>query len=54
MGNWRKSTYSDANGGDCVEVASADFIMVHDATDRRGAVLAVSVEAWQRFAASLE
>ena len=23
MGGWRKSTYSDANGGNCVEVASA-------------------------------
>lgn len=22
MGNWRKSTYSDGNGGDCVEVGA--------------------------------
>ena len=53
MGNWRKSTYSDANGGDCIEVASTNAIMVRDTTDRGGAVLTVSTEAWQRFVASL-
>ena len=51
MGNWRKSTYSDANGGDCIEVASADVIMVRDTTDRGGVVLTVSVKAWQAFTA---
>jgi hypothetical protein len=30
MGTWRKSTHSDPNGGDCVEVASTDAIMVRD------------------------
>jgi hypothetical protein len=53
MGNWRKSTYSDANGGDCVEVASTDVITVRDTTDRGGGVLVVSTEAWQEFTASL-
>ena len=51
MGNWRKSTYSDANGGDCVEVASTDVIMIRDTTDRGGVVLNVSVKAWQTFTA---
>jgi hypothetical protein len=54
VGNWRKSTHSDANGGDCIEVASATVIMVRDTTDRGGVLLAVSVEAWQRFTASLK
>jgi hypothetical protein len=54
MGEWRKSTYSGANGGDCVEVTSSDVVMVRDTTDRRGAVLAVSMGAWQRFTASLK
>jgi hypothetical protein len=54
VGNWRKSTYSDANGGDCIEVASADIVMVRDTTDRAGAVLNVTVEAWQMFIASLK
>jgi hypothetical protein len=49
VGNWRKSTYSDANGGDCIEVASTDVILVRDTTDRSGAMLTVSVKAWQTF-----
>jgi hypothetical protein len=54
MGNWRKSTYSGANGGDCIEVASANAIMVRDTIDRGGAVLIVTAEEWQRFTASLK
>jgi hypothetical protein len=54
MGEWRKSTYSGANGGDCVEVASADVVMVRDTSDRGGAVLAVPTGVWQRFTASLK
>jgi hypothetical protein len=54
MGEWRKSTYSGANGGDCVEVASAGGVMVRDTRDRDGAVLAVPAEAWQKFTASLK
>jgi hypothetical protein len=54
MGEWRKSTYSNANGGDCVEVAAdARLILVRDTTDRNGPVLAVSAVAWQEFTASL-
>lgn len=54
MGEWRKSTYSGANGGDCVEVASTGIIMIRDTADRVGAVLTVTVEAWQGFTASLK
>jgi hypothetical protein len=53
VGNWRKSTYSDANGGDCIEVASTDLIMVQDTADCGGAVVAVTADAWRRFTASL-
>jgi hypothetical protein len=42
------------NGGDCVEVASADVVMIRDTRDRNGAVLAVTAEAWQRFIVSLK
>jgi Domain of unknown function (DUF397) len=49
MGEWRKSTYSGANGGSCVEVASADDVLVRDTTDREGVTLEFSAEAWQRF-----
>jgi hypothetical protein len=53
MGNWRKSTHSDANGGDCIEVASTEVIIVRDTTDRSGVVLVIPVQAWQRFTISL-
>lgn len=41
MGDWRKSSYSDGNGGACVETASGDgVILVRDTTDRDGVTLA--------------
>jgi hypothetical protein len=54
--DWRKSTYSDSNGGQCVETAgdSANaVIMVRDTTDRDGGTLAFSADAWQAFTATL-
>jgi Domain of unknown function (DUF397) len=53
MGNWRKSTYSGANGGDCIEVGSDGYIMVRDSADRDGVALALTSEAWLCFMASL-
>jgi hypothetical protein len=47
--DWRKSSYSGANGGQCVEVATAEGVAVRDTTDREGVTLAFSAEAWQRF-----
>jgi Domain of unknown function (DUF397) len=55
--DWRKSTYSDANGGACVETArdSANaVIMVRDTTDRDGGTLAFTADAWQRFTSGLQ
>jgi hypothetical protein len=51
--DWRKSSYSGANGGQCVEVASADGILVRDTTDRDGGTLAFTAGAWASFTASL-
>jgi hypothetical protein len=53
MDNWRKSTKSDGNGGQCVEVASWDGVAVRDTTDRDGVTLTFSADAWARFTASL-
>lgn len=53
MGNWRKSTHSDANGGDCIEVASENAILVRDTKNRGGVTLTVPAEAWQKFTDSL-
>jgi hypothetical protein len=49
MGDWRKSTYSGANGGQCVEVSAADTVLVRDTTNRAGFTLSVPATAWQTF-----
>jgi hypothetical protein len=55
MDEWRKSSYSDANGGNCVETASCDgLILVRDTTNRNGGTLEFGPEAWEAFAASLK
>jgi Domain of unknown function (DUF397) len=55
MDGWRKSTYSDGNGGSRVETASADgVILVRDTTDRDGVTLSVPAAAWQGFTAALK
>jgi hypothetical protein len=54
MGGWRKSTYSGSNGGDCVETASGDgMVLVQDTTNRDGGTLAFSADAWQEFITTL-
>lgn len=48
--DWRKSTFSDANGGGCVEVATNGVVLVvRDTTDRAGGTLTFSTEAWTEF-----
>jgi hypothetical protein len=52
--NWRKSSYSGANGGSCVETAGgAGVILVRDTTDRDGFTLSVPADAWAMFTDSL-
>jgi hypothetical protein len=51
--DWRKSSYSGANGGQCVEVAADGPVLVRDTTDRDGATLTFTAAAWQQFTASL-
>jgi Domain of unknown function (DUF397) len=48
--DWRKSSYSDSNGGDCVETANGSgVILVRDTKDRDGFTLSVPAAAWQNF-----
>lgn len=50
IGNWRKSTYSSGNGGECVELASGQgAVLVRDTTDRGGLTLSVPAGAWTAF-----
>lgn len=54
MDNWRKSSYSDANGGNCVETASGSgVVLVRDTSNRDGGTLAIPAEAWGKFTAEL-
>jgi hypothetical protein len=49
--NWRKSSYSGSNSGNCVEVADqGNRVMVRDTKDRADVTLRFSPAAWLRFA----
>jgi Domain of unknown function (DUF397) len=50
---WRKSSYSGGNGGECVEVATADRVMVRDTADREGVTLDFGPSAWSEFLSSI-
>lgn len=50
--DWRKSSRSSGNGGQCVEVANrplGDAVAVRDSKDPDGPVLAVAQDAWRAF-----
>jgi len=53
MGEWRKSSYSGANGGSCVEVASSDGVAIRDTTDRDHVTLKFTAAAWREFISRL-
>ncbi|MBD9731572.1 DUF397 domain-containing protein [Streptomyces sp. H28] len=48
---WRRSTYSDGNGGNCVEVASGlpGVVPVRDSKVAGGPVVVVGAVAWTEF-----
>jgi hypothetical protein len=51
---WRKSTYSSNGGQACIEVASADGVMVRDTTNRDGGTLTFTTQAWATFTSYLK
>jgi hypothetical protein len=51
--NWRKSSYSGSNGGACVEVASAEAVLVRDTADRGGPVIMFTADAWRAFTSAI-
>jgi hypothetical protein len=50
---WRTSSFSDNNGGDCVEVAfDGDTVLVRDTKQQgRGPVLSFTRREWEAFLA---
>ncbi|MCP9943621.1 DUF397 domain-containing protein [Streptomyces somaliensis] len=47
---WFKSSFSGAEGGQCVEVAAVpDAVLVRDSKHSAGPVLALAPTAWARF-----
>lgn len=53
--NWRKSSYSGNNGGNCVEAATIPGrVLVRDTTSREAGTLAFTADAWAAFTASLK
>ena len=51
--SWRKSSYSGPNGGECIEVATADAVLVRDTADRDGPVLTFTPDAWRAFTTAI-
>ncbi|MEK8142892.1 DUF397 domain-containing protein [Streptomyces sp. M10(2022)] len=52
---WRKSSYSGTNGGECVEVADGHpgSVPVRDSKNPSGPVLVLGAEAWSAFVGGL-
>ncbi|MGW2542394.1 DUF397 domain-containing protein [Kitasatospora sp. NPDC001574] len=50
---WRKSSYSNGSGGNCIEVNDAAPGQVRDSKDPDGAVLTFSPACWQSFVAAI-
>jgi len=54
--SWRKSSFSDGNGGNCVEVADGvpGIVPVRDSkVSAAGPVIMVGADAWTEFVGSL-
>ncbi|QGV79933.1 DUF397 domain-containing protein [Streptomyces ficellus] len=53
---WRKSTYSDGSGGNCLEVADGhpDLIPVRDSKNPTGPKLVFRAAAWSAFMRDLK
>jgi Domain of unknown function (DUF397) len=51
-GAWRKSSYSEPNGGNCVEVAySAEAVGVRDSKNPESGRLTITPDQWARVVA---
>ena len=53
---WRKSSYSNGSGGDCVQVALRipEFVAVRDSKNPDGPRLVFSHDEWRTFVAAVQ
>lgn len=53
---WRKSSYSNANGGNCVEIADdlPGIVPVRDSKTPHGPILTFSTASWAAFITALK
>lgn len=52
---WRMSSYTTGNGGDCVEVACLlGLVAVRDSKNRDGGTLCLSLSQWHGFLAAMK
>ncbi|MFD0290730.1 DUF397 domain-containing protein [Streptomyces sp. NPDC127061] len=51
LATWRKSSYSNGSGGECLEVADGhqDLVPVRDSKRPEGPVLVIPASAWTPF-----
>lgn len=47
---WRKSSYSTAQGQDCVELAASQTVAVRDSKNPDAATLRFTLREWRSFA----
>jgi hypothetical protein len=52
--NWRKSSYSGGEGGNCVEIAATGEVLIRDTQNRQGPVLTVPARAWRDFVGQVQ
>jgi len=54
--SWRKSSYSNGDGGACVEVADGfpDIVPVRDSKVTEGSMLIFRTEGWASFVAAVQ
>ena len=52
--SWHKSSYSGSSGGQCIEVATPDRVLVRDSKNPDGARLAFGAREWREFAARIK
>ncbi len=53
---WRKSTYSNNQGGECIEIAddTNGLVPVRDSKDPQGPALVFTADAWTAFISAVK